>query len=69
MPHLPKDMNYPLKVHLQYTKCASLNFDINVRATVSRWVSKICVGRLPAVFRFRVGSLDMGDAPASYSLT
>jgi hypothetical protein len=26
---------------------------------------KICVGACPTVLRFRVGSLDVGDAPAS----
>jgi hypothetical protein len=26
---------------------------------------KICVGACPAVFCFRAGSLDVGDAPAS----
>jgi hypothetical protein len=49
-------------------KCTSLNFLINVRATVSRCFSKICAGRLPSVFRFRAGSLDIGDAPASLLL-
>jgi hypothetical protein len=29
---------------------------------------KICAGACPAVFCFRAGSLDVGDAPASYSL-
>jgi hypothetical protein len=57
--YLLKDESYPLKVHLQYTKCTSLNLLINVHATVSRCFPKICARRLPTVFRFRAGSLDV----------
>jgi hypothetical protein len=40
--------------------CSRINFKRNSK--------KNCVGACPAVLRFRVGSLDVGDAPASKSI-
>jgi hypothetical protein len=67
MPHLPKDVSLKAQGPLQYTKCASLNPHINVWRNKYQGAFKKNVLARPAVLCSRAGSLDVGDAPASYS--
>ena len=53
-----KDESYPLKVHLQYTSAPHLNGSFKICTTISKAISKFVLA-YPAVFHFRVGSLDV----------